>query len=1150
VISFAARLTTRRGLLTVGMLAIVSGVGSAPATAAAATLAPSWQIMSVARPTSFAQSDTAVCQELGPIQCDRYSVIVTNAGGRATEGPVTITDTLPAQLKLVGLEQVTTEVFSETEDLAEFVESELGHARVKCSEPTVGTLNCTYGEKGEGLSPGSELAFSVPVEVTTGETGLADNKVAIEGGGAARATTSQPSTTPNIVNGATPGFGIQDFHFSAIPFGGGEDNRAGDHPGAITTGVDFNSAFYAELAPHNADLTGAFPAGGEVKDIAVELPAGFVGNPQAAVTCSETTVSAAGPEELNFEDLEHEFGRTITHCPPGSVVGAVTVEPSNPFQIIATDKKFGFTTPLYNVATDGGYPAEFGFSFLGHAVFLFASVIPTQNGYRLRVASPGIAKLGVKGVQLTLYGEPNSHDQTGGRPAALFRNPTACSGEPLTAKVEADSWQAPGHWVSTPEETVAYPGVTDCNLLQFEPTIEVSPETTQADTPSGYDVTLSVPQTPDVFPNLATPDLRRATVSLAAGVALSPAGANGLDACSESQIGLLDTEVGADGLVHATQGHCPAGSRVGTVEVDTPLLRERLKGSLYVAQPQCGGAGQPACTEQSASDGELFGVYLEIAGAGVIVKLHGKVDVDSSSGRVTTTFDNGPQLPFDELKLHLHGGPRAPLANPQSCGAAETTTDLAPWSGPPDASPFALFNVDANGNGSACPAVPAFAPTLSAGSVSADAAQSSPFTLTLSRHDQEQGLADVAVTMPPGLLGSLSKVHLCGAADAAAGTCGADSLIGHAHAAAGAGEQPLWRTGSVYLTGPYASGPFGLSIVTAAQVGPFNLGNVIVRASIKVDPLTSALTVSSDPLPRIIDGVPLRIQIINVTVDRPGFMLNPTNCAQHPIAAVVTGSLPNGGPGATIPLSSPFAALGCNRLAFSPRFSASTQGHTSKLDGASLEVRVAATQGQANIAKVRAVLPVQLPSRLKTLQQACDASVFERNPHSCPSGSVVGSARAVTPILTSPLSGSAYLVSHGGAAFPDLVLLLQGEGVTIELVGNTSIKHGVTTSTFNALPDAPVTSFDLKLPAGRGAILGAVLPAKAKGSLCSSHLRMPLTITGQNGAVVTQSTKIAVTGCPIHHKVRRHKLRRRRSHGLNRQRSHGHARSRNGRRHP
>jgi hypothetical protein len=370
----------------------------------------------------------------------------------------------------------------------------------------------------------------------------------------------------------------------------------------------------------------------------------------------------------------------------------------------------------------------------------------------------------------------------------------------------------------------------------------------------------------------------------------------------------------------------------------------------------------------------------------------------------------------------------------------------------------------------------------------------------------------------------LASVKQCPEPQAAQGTCGPDSLIGHTTVSAGLGSDPFTvPTGQVFITGPYHGAPFGLSIAVPAKAGPIDLGTgpcdcVVVRAKVEVDPHTAQVTVDSDPLPTILQGIPLQVKHVNVTVDRPGFMFNPTSC-EH-LAA--TGTL-TGGSGGTAQASVPFQVTNCASLPFKPTFKVSTQANTSKKNGASLDVKVTSSQGAANIGKVAVTLPKALPSRLTTIQQACPEATFNANPASCPAGSNIGTATAHTPILASAFTGPAYLVSHGGAAFPDLVVILQGEGVKLELTGSINIKKSITSSAFNAVPDAPISSFELNLPEGPHSGLTAVLPAKAKGSLCGTSLVMPTTLTGQNGAQIKQNTKIAVTGCAKAKKKPKHK---------------------------
>jgi hypothetical protein len=494
------------------------------------------------------------------------------------------------------------------------------------------------------------------------------------------------------------------------------------------------------------------------------------------------------------------------------------------------------------------------------------------------------------------------------------------------------------------------------------------------------------------------------------------------------------------------------------VEVITPLLSEPLKGHVYVGAPQCGGAGQPQCTPHSAEDGELFGLYLEVGSeaSGIHVKLKGNVSVNPATGRVTRRCDDTPQLPFSELKLKLNGGQRAPLANPQSCSTATTTSDLTPWSTPstPDATPASSFDVTGCNGG-------LFDPSFTAGTVNPSAGAFSPFRLTFSRHDGEPDLSGLTVDMPQGLVGKIAGIAECGeaevkAAEANAGGWPEASRIGTAAATAGAGATPFYQSGPVYLTGPYNGAPFGLAVVVPANAGPFHLGNIVVRAAIHIDPSTAAVTVVSNPLPQMIDGVPLRVQTVNVTVGAErDFTFNATSCVQQSVDASISSA-----EATNANVSAPYAATGCATLPFKPSFTASTEGTASKADGASLDVRIATHEGpgekageeEANIRKVDVQLPLELPSRLSTLEKACTEQQFAANPAGCPSGAVVGTAIVETPLLPGPLGGPAILVSHAGASFPDLDVILQGDGVVIGLTGHTDIKRASPTATSNRRP--------------------------------------------------------------------------------------------------
>jgi hypothetical protein len=601
-------------------------------------------------------------------------------------------------------------------------------------------------------------------------------------------------------------------------------------------------------------------------------------------------------------------------------------------------------------------------------------------------------------------------------------------------------------------------------------------------------------------------------VTLPEGTEISPSAANGLLACSDEQFGRTS------GMV----GKCPPQSKVGSVIVRTPLLIEPIEGSVYVGHPECA-----PCTPSQVQEGKMVRLFIEARlpepppgeqRPAVLVKLAGHTKV-SKAGQLTAVFTDNPQLPFSELEVALDEGPDSPLTNPSACGPAVAVARLTPWSS------NTVSSISATGapNIEGC-STPGFTPSLIAGMTgSTHAGSFGSFEVSLTRPDGQQDLGTVALHTPPGLAGLLAKVPLCGEAQANAGSCSAVSQIGEVSASVGAGTQPYTiHGGKVYLTGPYGGGSFGLSLVVPAAAGPFHLsgvdgsggegdGSVVVRGSIKVNPKTATLTITTNPPPTQLDGIPLHIQKVLVTVNREKFMFNPTSCDAMSIEGTFTSST-----GTTASSRFPFQATDCAKLPFKPGFFVSTRaGHTRK-NGAYFHVHVTSGAGQANIKSVFVELPKILPSRTSTLKQACTEAQFATNPAGCPAGSFVGTAVARTPVLPVPLTGPAIFVSHGGAAFPDLDVVLQGDNVTVDLTGSTNIRRGVTSSAFKSVPDVPVSSFELTLPQGPHSALAAT------ANLCTKtvkhvkqkrRLSMPTTITGQNGAVIKRSTTIMVAGC-------------------------------------
>jgi hypothetical protein len=1065
-------------------------------------------------------SPSAEAKVLTPGRADGQIVLVaTNLGDGPVEGesqPVRIADSVPLGLEAVGMEGIA----------GGNAGAGLEHLPPSCSPSSV---SCTY----EGaLTPYEPIEVLVPVNVKPGASSGELDTATVSGGGGGSASASQM-----LAFVGEPVFGVQGFEMGAEEEGGALDTQAGSHPFQLTTTLNLNQTGEAEPAA-------------AAKDLNFRLPPGLIGNPTPFPRC---TIA---------QFLTIIKGQGKNECRPETAVGIATASYKlnrKTVQIV--------TTPLFNLEPEHGEPARFGFYATVVPVVLDTSV-RTGGDYGVTVSVHNISQLaGFLSSQVTFWGVPGDprHDNVRGadclhatqegqtcpgqgefNPPPLLSLPTSCTG-PLQSTVEGDSWLRPGSFQSF-ALNAPMPSLDGCNRLPFSPEIKVSPDGQQASTPTGLTVDVHVPQEGQLNPTgLSQSSVKDIRVTLPEGVSLNPAGADGLEACSEAQIGFTGfkelnptSEPGnqtAQFTPKMESPFCPGASKIGTVKIKLPILPNALEGYVYLAAQNANPFGSLVATYIVAEDPV----------SGVLLKLPGEVSLNQQTGQITSTFLNDPQGPLEDGEFHLFGGERAPLSTPAHCSTYTTNATFTPWSGNPPVKSQSSFEITSGPNHSPCPgaALP-FAPALTAGTTNIQAGSFSPFTMTMSREDGNQNLKSVQLRMPPGLSGILTGVPLCGQEQADAGTCPASSLIGETTVSVGLGGDPFTvKGGQVFLTGKYKGAPFGLSIVNPAKAGPFDLGKVVVRAKLEVDPHTAAVTVTSDDegpyaIPPSIDGIPLQIKHVNVTIDRAGgFTFNPTNCAHQAITGTLSST-----EGATQTLAVPFQAHDCATLKFAPKFSASTSGRTSKANGASLSVKLVYPKApfgtQANIAKVKVDLPKQLPSRLTTLQKACTAAQFKANPAGCPAASIVGHAKAITPLIPVPLEGPAYFVSNGGEAFPNLIVVLQGYGVTVDLVGDTFIsKKGITSSTFKTVPDAPVGSFELTLPQRRFSAL------TANGNLCGTtrtvithkrvtrrmhgrvvHVRrtvkrtvvqpllMPTSFTAQNGAVLKQTTKIAVTGCP------------------------------------
>jgi hypothetical protein len=924
-------------------------------------------------------------------------------------------------------------------------------------------------------------------------------------------------------------FGVEHYELRAEDEGGAVDAQAGAHPFQLTTSIALNQTIYEEKEPGGGIARNPEPAA-LPKDLTFKLPAGLVGNAIQTPKCTGQQFATTVEDVYNL-------------CPADSAIGVAQLTFSAPTLQEGNnhpkEKPVTVPVPLFNLTPLPGEPARFGFEYEARPVYLHTAV-RTGGDYGVTVSVTNITEqVGFLGSQVTFWGvpsDPRHHDARGyacidggeyphgaesctepDQPTLtpFLRLPTQCSNpleEPLQSTVVADSWKEPSNHVETTTALTNGAGglleLEGCGHLPFDPAVSTEVSTADASSPSGLAVDVRVPQEEGEAPlGVGESDLKDTTFSLPAGVSLNPSAANGLEGCTETQVALASSGAGS----------CPEAAKVGTVRIHTPLLANDLTGAVYLASPQNFTSG---LSENPFRSLVALYVVAEDAVSGVVVKLAGKVSPNEATGQLTTTFEDTPQLPFETLELSFFGGVRAPLSTPPTCGRYTSDAVFAPYSGTAPVRVSAPLQIANGPEGAGCNAARPFAPSFTASTTSNQGGHFSPFTLTFSRRDQDQTLRAISVQTPPGLLGDLASVPLCGEAQANAGTCSSGSQIGDVTTEAGVGSEPVTLPGPgqppdpVFLTGPYGGQPFGLSFVVPAVAGPFNLGTVVVRASIAVNPKTSALTITSNPLPTMLEGVPLDIKTVNVTINRPGFMFNPTNCAVQSIAGTITSSQ-----GAAAAVSSPFQAVNCATLPFKPVFRASTAAHSSRAGGASLDIKISSKGGpqpgggEASIRSVKVDLPPQMPSRLSTLNKACVAKIFEADPANCPKESDIGTASATTPVLAHPLAGPAYIVARG-AAFPDLEIVLQGDGVVLILDGHTNIKHGITSSFFETLPDAPISSFELKLPTGKFSILGSYLPKSPTDSFCGQQLSMPTLITAQNGAIYKPATKIGITGCP------------------------------------
>jgi hypothetical protein len=902
--------------------------------------------------------------------------------------------------------------------------------------------------------------------------------------------------------------GPEGFSFTAENQDGSPATEAGTHPYALSAAVNFN------LGPESPGQPGVpFPAA-DLRDMRFELPSGLIGNPSALTKC--TLAQFNTPRSSLFEaSLSGES------CPDKSQVGTVAMTSALDG---GTTRTFG----LFNLTPPPGVAAELGTAPFGQPIAFAGQVRNTAGEYGLNVEARNFPQgLAIDGVQVTLWGAPweVSHDGERGnclkeaepgfpwakcsvgppktnRPEAFLTLPTSCAA-PLTFKVSADSWQNPGAFI---DDSSSSPAPTRCDRISFSTSSFSGPTSNRASSATGFDFNLSQHQEGLTEPEgISGSQVQKAVVSLPEGFTINPSVGAGLGVCTPAQFA-AETPTSTPGA------GCPNQSKIGTLSVQSPLVIEEtnsfeqiIDGSMYLAQPN----NNPFDT--------LIAVYLVArAPNGIFVKVAGKLVPNQATGQLVATFEGMPQLPYTNLKIHFREGQRAPLATAAACATYTTQVELTPYQTVAAIQPAVehqnfQFGVSAGVGGGPCPAPGAapFHPGAEAGSVNSNAGSYSPFYLHLTRADNEQEITSYSATLPPGLLGKIAGVPYCSDADLRAAqansgiaeqerpSCPAASEIGHTVTGYGLGGVLTYAPGKLYLAGPYHGAPLSIAAVDSALVGPFDLGVIIVRSAIEVNPISAQVSIdsaASDPIPHIIGGIPLHLRDIRVYISKPNFTLNPTSCEPLSVTSTLTGSSPPFANPKDISASvtDPFHVSNCSSLPFKPKLALKLLGSTKRNSFPALRATLTERAGDANIGRAAVALPHAEFLAQNHIRTVCTPKQFAA--HACPKGSIYGQARAFSPLLAEPLEGPVYLRS-GAHLLPDLVVALAGkDGIEINLAARVDSVRGGMRASFESLPDAPASKFVLKLFGGKRGLL------VNSANVCTAPASASVRMVGQNNA--------------------------------------------------
>ncbi len=916
--------------------------------------------------------------------------------------------------------------------------------------------------------------------------------------------------------------GAEGFDLRLTSEGGAEpDTLAGTHPYSMVTTLNFNLAGEREGQP------GVAVTDGDAKDIHLELPPGLIENPSAVTQCSQTAFHT--PRDSPFEE-----SASGENCQELSQIGVATIHTS-------VDGGSTRTFGIFNLEPPPGFPSQIGFNPYGVPITLTPHIRDLGGEFGVTLDLSDLTqRFDVYGLRLTIWGSPWAISHNGERgnclketepafpyakcptfpliPAAkaYLTVPSTCV-EPLAFTARANSWQQPSFVTATAftQDASERPAsLEECGLLRFEPIAFGQPTLPRASSPTGFDFSLTPKEEALTNPHSRVPSqTRKAVVALPEGITINPSLAAGLESCSPAGYA-------AETATSPPGAGCPENSKIGSFTVQSPLFEETVKGAIFLSQPDDPTTAAPGAENPFDS---LLALYLvaKLPSRGVVVKVAGELNAAQGSGRLTATFDDLPQLPYSNLKLHFREGQRAPLMNPPACGTFSTSIDLTPWNNPAtvahSAPPYQISR--GIGPGESCPtgATPPFGPGAQGGTLNANAGSYSPFYLHLTRTDSEQELTSYSATLPPGLTGKIAGIPYCPDAAIEAAkrktgreeerhpSCPAASSIGHTVSGYGASSVLAYAPGGLYLAGPYHGSSFSIVAIDSATVGPFDLGVVVVRSAIRVDRRTAQVSIDSagsDPIPHILDGIPIHLRDVRVYVDRPKLVLNPTSCAPFEVTSELTGSGarfsdPSDDSSVTVP--SRFQASNCRSLRFGPRFGLRLKGGTKRAEFSSLSANVIPRSGDANIGRAAVTLPPSIFLAQDHIKGVCSRVQFAAD--ACPRGAVYGHATAVTPLLSRPLKGNVYLRSSDNT-LPDLVAALRGDGIAIDLIGRIDSLRGGIRTTFDVIPDAPVTRFALTLYGGkRGILVNA-------DDVCASPQRALSRFLGHNNLGVTMRTPV------------------------------------------